>query len=145
MSFFARKDNSKIFNFSLKKVLNSLGRKFWIIWNIWNEFRQSRDNSGNVVAGKKRILVKKSIFQVFWIVHYCCGKFLFIKLGETTKFFFQTCVMLVRLDKLDVFGGLRKAKIFSKEVHTFIRCQTSGLSNLAQTWHSLQKKRISSS
>ena len=59
MSFLARKDNLKIFNFSLKKVLNSLGRKFWIICNIWNEFRQSRDNSGNVVAGKKRELVKK--------------------------------------------------------------------------------------
>ena len=193
MSFLARKDNSKIFNFSLKKVLNSLGRKFWIIWNIWNEFRQSRDNSGNVVAGKKRILVKKEDlpslldsklllksvhfkktvaqssflskvlsfllkskqcqrkWQHFWKkwgfrncllkLNGLYGKFLFIELGETTKVFFPTWVML-ESDWTSLI--LKKQKYFKSSTYFYkmsnIRFVQSG-SNLAQ----FTKKRISSS
>lgn len=137
MSFLARKDNSKIFNFSLKKVLNSLGRKFWIIWNIWNEFRQSRDNSGNVVAGKKRILVKKEDLPSLLDSKLLLWQIFVYWVRRDNKGFFPTCVML-ESDWTSLI--LKTNKNISKVVHTFIRCQTSGLSNLAQTWHSLQKK-----
>ena len=133
MSFRARKDNSKIFNFSLKKVLNSLGRKFWIIWNIWNEFRQSRDNSGNVVAGKKRILVKKEDLPslldsklLLWQI------FLYWVRRDNKGFFSNLCNVRVRLDKLDIKN---KQKYFKSSTYFYkmsnIRFVQSG-SNLAQ-------------